>query len=42
MLVTEGQYLSEESKDLIRDADDIEAKTAGVKRETDGEHSDIL
>ncbi|XP_022314761.2 laminin subunit alpha-like [Crassostrea virginica] len=35
MLVTEGQYLSEESKDLIRDADDIEAKTAGVKRETD-------
>ncbi|XP_061192514.1 laminin subunit alpha-like [Saccostrea echinata] len=34
-LITQGQFLTEETEQLVRDADDIEAKTAQVKRETD-------
>lgn len=37
-LKTRGQFLTDESKDLLTAADNIEAKTAEVKRETDGEH----
>lgn len=34
-LKTRGQFLTDESKDLLTAADNIEAKTAEVKRETD-------
>lgn len=37
-LKTRGLFLTDESKDLLTAADNIEAKTAEVKREADGKH----
>lgn len=35
-LVTQGQFLTDETAQLVKDADDIEVKVTNVKREADG------
>lgn len=36
MLVIQGQFLTNETAQLVKDADDIEVKVTNVKREADG------